>query len=107
MCTFVTGLLALGVILCNTTGEGRELLTFSLYYTMTEVPNEKLSPWYFTVRYASLVIQQRIAENTAHGLDSAYDEHNLKQLTDMEQFFKMSWDTWMDDLAATIRQEVK
>lgn len=68
---------------------------------MTEVPNEKLSPWYFTVRYAGMVLQQRIRDNRALGLTSEYDQHQLAQLQDMEQFFKMSWDVWMDSMQAS------
>ena len=95
---------------CDTlTGEEPRFLALFLYYIMTELPNEKLSSWYFTVRYAGLVLQQRIAENEKLGLRSDYDIHNLEKLQDMEQFFKMSWDVWMDELqtACSNYQEAK
>jgi hypothetical protein len=32
----------------------------------------------------------------------AYDELQLEQLRDLEQFLKMSWDVWMDDMGAVL-----
>jgi len=54
-------------------------------------------------------MQQRIAENEKLGLRSDYDIHNIEKLQDMEQFFKMSWDVWMDELqtACSNYQEAK
>jgi hypothetical protein len=66
--------------------------------THTELSNEHLSPWYFAVRYSAMVFEQRINELEKLGLNCAYDRHNLKQLQEMEQFLKMSWDTWMDSM---------
>ena len=69
--------------------------------THTLVPNEKLSSWYFTARYAAMVFEQRIAELNKLNLDGGYDRYNLERLHEMEQFFKMSWDTWMDEIEST------
>jgi hypothetical protein len=77
--------------------------------THTEIDNYNLSPWYFAVRYASLALQNRITNFKEKEWDTTYDEHVLKNLTELEQFLKMSWDTWMDELETSIKskQEVK
>ena len=78
---------------------------FSFYTTMathTSVPNEKLSVWYFAVRYSILRTEQAIKYREALGLSSSYDELQLEQLRDLEQFLKMSWDVWMDDMGAIL-----
>ena len=78
---------------------------FSFYTTMatqTSVPNEKLSVWYFAVRYSILRTEQAIKYTQELGLSSAYDELQLEQLRDLEQFLKMSWDVWMDDMGAVL-----
>jgi hypothetical protein len=35
-------------------------------------------------------------------LSTSYDELQLEQLRDLEQFLKMSWDVWMDDMGAVL-----
>lgn len=77
--------------------------------THTEVQNYKLSPWYFAVRYANVVLQNRITNFKEKEWNTAYDEHVLKDLIELEQFLKMSWDTWMDQLETSCKtaQEVK
>ena len=70
--------------------------------THTAVPNEKLSIWYFAVRYSILRTEQTIKHTQELGLSSSYDELQLEQLHDLEQFLKMSWDVWMDDMGATL-----
>ena len=70
--------------------------------THTSVPNEKLSVWYFAVRYSILRTEQAIKYREALGLSSSYDELQLEQLRDLEQFLKMSWDVWMDDMGAIL-----
>lgn len=70
--------------------------------THTSVPNEKLSIWYFAVRYSILRTEQAIKDREALGLSSSYDELQLEQLRDLEQFLQMSWDVWMDDMGAVL-----
>jgi hypothetical protein len=70
--------------------------------TQTSVPNEKLSVWYFAVRYSILRTEQAIKDREALGLSSSYDELQLEQLRDLEQFLQMSWDVWMDDMGAIL-----
>jgi hypothetical protein len=70
--------------------------------THTSVPNEKLSVWYFAVRYSILRTEQAIKDREALGLSSSYDEQQLEQLRDLEQFLQMSWDVWMDDMGAIL-----
>ena len=70
--------------------------------THTSVPNEKLSVWYFAVRYSILRTEQAIKNREALGLSSSYDEQQLEQLRDLEQFLQMSWDVWMDDMGAIL-----
>jgi hypothetical protein len=70
--------------------------------THTSVPNEKLSVWYYAVRYSILRTEQTIKYSQALGLSSSYDELQLEQLRDLEQFLKMSWDVWMDDMGAIL-----
>ena len=92
--------------MCNTMGvEATAPRLFSFYTTMatqTSVPNEKLSPWYFAVRYSILRMEQAIRYSQELGLSTTYDEHQLEQLRDLEQFLKMSWDVWMDDMGAIL-----
>lgn len=66
--------------------------------THANLPVEKLSPWYFAIGWARQIMIQNIERVQALGLSTTYDENHLKQLDDMEQFLKMSWDTWMTDL---------
>ena len=78
---------------------------FSFYTTMathTSVPNEKLSVWYFAVRYSILRTEQAIKYSRELDLSTSYDELQLEQLRDLEQFLKMSWDVWMDDMGAVL-----
>jgi len=78
---------------------------FSFYTTMatqTSVPNEKLSVWYFAVRYSILRTEQAIKYSRDLDLSTSYDELQLEQLHDLEQFLKMSWDVWMDDMGAIL-----
>ena len=78
---------------------------FSFYTTMatqTSVPNEKLSVWYYAVRYSILRTEQTIKYSRELDLSTSYDELQLEQLRDLEQFLKMSWDVWMDDMGAIL-----
>ena len=70
--------------------------------THTSVPNEKLSVWYFAVRYSILRTEQAIKYSRELDLSTSYDELQLEQLRDLEQFLQMSWDVWMDDMAAIL-----
>jgi hypothetical protein len=51
--------------------------------TQTSVPNEKLSVWYYAVRYSILRTEQTIEYTQELGLSSAYDELQLEQLRDL------------------------
>ena len=92
--------------MCNTMGvEATAPRLFSFYTTMatqTSVPNEKLSVWYFAVRYSILRTEQTIKYSRELDLSTSYDELQLEQLRDLEQFLKMSWDVWMDDMGAVL-----
>lgn len=92
--------------MCNTMGvEATAPRLFSFYTTMatqTSVPNEKLSVWYFAVRYSILRTEQAIKYSRELDLSTSYDELQLEQLRDLEQFLKMSWDVWMDDMGAIL-----
>lgn len=92
--------------MCNTIGvEATAPRLFSFYTTMatqTSVPNEKLSVWYFAVRYSILRTEQTIKYSRELDLSTSYDELQLEQLRDLEQFLKMSWDVWMDDMGAVL-----
>ena len=70
--------------------------------TQTSVPNVKLSVWYFAVRYSILRTEQTIKYSRELDLSTSYDELQLEQLRDLEQFLKMSWDVWMDDMGAVL-----
>ena len=92
--------------MCNTMGvEATAPRLFYFYTTMatqTSVPNEKLSVWYFAVRYSILRTEQAIKYSRELDLSTSYDELQLEQLRDLEQFLKMSWDVWMDDMGAIL-----
>ena len=74
---------------------------------MTELPNEKLSPWYFAVKYATMVLQQRIELGKEKDWDTSYDQYTLEKMQDLEQFLKMSWDYWMDELELSCPHALK
>lgn len=100
------------LVLCNTTVQEAEASCLNpLLHNMlthTQLANENLSPWYFAVRYSTLVFQQRINDLEKLGLNCSYDRHSLQQLQELEQFLKMSWDTYMDSLeSATTKEAVK
>ena len=71
-------------------------------FTQTPVDNHKLSPWYFAVHWTVIGLQQKIADAEAAGMDPTYDMLQLKQLQDLEQFLKMSWDQWMDNIGTRL-----
>ena len=71
--------------------------------THTSLPNVNLNPWYAATRWAIFAMQQRIAAGERQGYSTDYDAYMLTQLEDMEQFLKMSWDVYMEDLAESIR----
>jgi hypothetical protein len=66
-----------------------------------EVSRSNLSPWYYAVSWSRHTLQAQINRYKEMGLDTAYDEKQLQQLIDLEQFLKMSWDQWMDDLTGS------
>lgn len=72
----------------------------------TKLDNSKLSEYYFAVRWAITSVQERIAKTEQYGLNAGYDRHQLERLEDMEQWLKMSWDTWMDNLTSHRVEEV-
>ena len=72
------------------------------------VSRSNLSPWYYAVSWSRHTLQAQINRYKEMGLNTAYDEKQLQQLIELEQFLKMSWDQWMDDLTGSkIAQEVK
>lgn len=66
--------------------------------TTTNLPNEKLSAWYYAVQWGKYHVEQSIERSRQMGFASSYDEHQLRHLEDLEQFLKMSWDQWMESL---------
>ena len=78
------------------------------FFTHTQIENTKLSPWYFAVHWAGMVLQQKIADMEAAGFDPTYDMRQLEQLQDLEMFLKMSWDQWMEGIETRLTaQETK
>ena len=74
----------------------------------TAVDNSKLSPWYFGVNWATMIMKERIKKFEKKGWDATYDRKQLEYLEDLEQFLKMSWDTWlnhMEESAIRIREQ--
>lgn len=71
----------------------------------TNLPTDRLSTWYFAVRWGRYHIEQSIQRAKEAGFDPAYDEHQLQQLEDLEQFLKMTWDEWMDELVPSKTDE--
>jgi len=68
----------------------------------------KLSPWYFSVSWARMQLEQKIQQFQDWGLSTSYDEIQLERLLDLEQFLKMTWDERMDAMVAReTAQEVK
>ena len=74
----------------------------------TPVDNSKLSPWYFGVNWATMIMNEHIKKFEKIGWDATYDRKQLAYLEDLEQFLKMSWDTWLNDMeenAVRIREQ--
>ena len=46
--------------------------------------------------------EQAIKYSRELDLSTSYDELQLEQLRYLEQFLKMSWDVWMDDMGAIL-----
>lgn len=104
--------LAVGLFVCNTKGTPGETGGFTTELQMdrlhTKVENTKLSPWFFAVNWGILTLQQKISDMEARGLDPLYDIKQLENLQDLEQFLKMSWDTWLASWETSeTAQEVK
>jgi hypothetical protein len=70
------------------------------FFTHTQLENTKLSPWYFAVHWSVIQLQEKVAEMERLGVDPTYDIRQLRQLQELEQFLKMSWDQWMDAIEA-------
>jgi hypothetical protein len=70
------------------------------FFTHTQLENTKLSPWYFAVHWSAIQLQEKIVDSERLGVDPTYDMLQLRQLQDLEQFLKMSWDQWMDGIEA-------
>ena len=74
----------------------------------TPVDNSKLSPRYFGVNWATMILKEHIKKFEKKGWDATYDRKQLAYLEDLEQFLKMSWDTWLNDMeenAVRIREQ--
>lgn len=104
--------LAVGLFVCNTKGTsgrpGAVTTELQMDQFHTPIENTKLSPWYFAVNWAIITLQQKISEMESRGQNPIYDIHQLEKLQDLEQFLKMSWDVWMEQIQArTSEQEVK
>jgi hypothetical protein len=64
--------------------------------------------WYFAVHWAIAMLQQKVADYEAAGMDPTYDLRQLEQLQELEMFLKMSWDQLMDSIEARLTaQEAK
>lgn len=74
--------------------------------TQTTLDNGKLSEYYFATHWAIACVEDRIKTAQQYGWSTQYDENQLKVLQDMEQFFKMSWDSWMEQLTGHKMEEV-
>ena len=74
--------------------------------TQTTLDKGKLSSYYFATCWAIACVEERIRQAQQHGWSSQYDEHQLEALRDMEQFFKMEWDCWMEQLTGHKMEEV-
>jgi hypothetical protein len=73
-----------------------------------KVDNLNLSPWYYAVSWARHSLQAQVNRYSELGLNTAYDEKQVAQLLELEQFLKMSWDQWMESvLPSETAQEVK
>lgn len=68
----------------------------------TSIPNHKLSTWMFAADHAAWVLECRIKDSQARGFDASYDQLQLEAMQDLHMFLKMSWDTWMHDIEATL-----
>ena len=66
--------------------------------TTIKFDRSKLSPWYFSVSWARMQLEQKIEQFTDWGFSTSYDEVQLERLLDLEQFLKMTWDERMDAL---------
>lgn len=70
--------------------------------THTQIPVEKLTPWYYAVMNARITYELRIQDAQERGLLCSYDKLQLEALVDMEETFLAAWNTWMEDLGATL-----
>jgi hypothetical protein len=65
------------------------------------VPTEKLSPWFFAVRWARLSLEQQTALQREQGWNTVYSDMCIEQLTSLEAFLNVSWDAYMESLHQT------
>ena len=66
--------------------------------TTVKFDRSKLRPWYFSVSWARIQLEQKIQQFQDWGFSTSYDETQLERLLDLEQFLKMTWDERMDAL---------
>jgi hypothetical protein len=66
--------------------------------TTVKFDRSKLSPWYFSVSWARIQLEQKIQQFQDWGFSTSYDETQLERLLDLEQVLKMTWDDRMDAL---------
>ena len=63
------------------------------------VPTDQLGSWHFAVRWARMVLQQRIDTSKEFGLPTPYDELMLSRVESLESYLLATHDEYMDWLA--------
>lgn len=72
----------------------------------TVIDNDKLMPWYHSVYWAVLVLQQHIRQTEQLGLNASLHKKRLAELQDLQEFLDSVWQAWLVKIATT-PEEVK
>jgi hypothetical protein len=67
----------------------------------TIIPPEKLSTWYFAIRWGRFALEQANLDYARNNYNTEYNTEVIKQLLEIEATLQQEWDAYMDSFAHT------
>ena len=65
------------------------------------IPPEKLSTWYFAIRWGRFALEQANLDYARNGYNTEYNNEVISQLLEIEATLQREWDAYMDSFAQT------
>jgi hypothetical protein len=67
----------------------------------TTIPPEKLSTWYFAIRWGRFALEQTNLDYARGGYNTEYNTEVINQLLEIEATLQGEWDAYMDSIVQT------